>query len=122
MPAMWLKRRIKTNERAILHALPYSLDLLVACLEGGMSLEAALDKVASESDSLLSEEIRRTLAEIALGRPSADALRDLGGRTGVADLKRLTETALQAERMAVSIPQPMRTLAHTPPNNPRLPA
>jgi tight adherence protein C len=111
LPGMWLKRRIKKNKRAIEHALPYALDLMVACLEGGLSLEATLDKVASESDSMLSEEIRRTLAEIALGRPSTEALRDLGDRTGAPDLKRLTETVAQSERMGVSIAEAMRTMS-----------
>jgi tight adherence protein C len=111
LPSIWLQRRVKTNTRAIERALPYALDLMVACLEGGLSLEATLDKVASENDSLLSDELRRTMAEIALGRPSADALRDLGTRTGVADLKRLTESVLQAERMGISIAEAMRTLA-----------
>jgi tight adherence protein C len=111
LPGIWLQRRVKTNTRAIERALPYALDLMVACLEGGLSLEATLDKVASDNDSLLSEEIRRTLAEITLGRSSSDALRDLGSRTGVADLKRLTESVLQAERMGISIAEAMRTLA-----------
>jgi tight adherence protein C len=111
LPKMWLQRHVSTNARAIQRALPYAIDLLVACLEGGLSLEAALDRVASETDTLLSEEIQRTLAEIALGRSSADALRDLASRAGVPDLKRLTETVLQADRMGVSIAEAMRTLA-----------
>src|SRR5207247_7328684 len=93
------------------HAIPHALDLMVAWLEGGLGLEASLDKVSGDSDTLLAEEIRVTMAEIALGRSSADALRDLGERTGAPDLKRLTETVVQAERMGVSIAESMRTLA-----------
>jgi tight adherence protein C len=111
LPTIWLQRRIKRNSQTIERALPFALDLLVACLDGGLSLEAALDRVASETDSLLSQELQLTLAEIALGRPSADALRDLATRTGVTDLKRLTETVLQAERMGFSIAEAMGTLA-----------
>jgi tight adherence protein C len=111
LPGMWLKRRIKANQRSIERSLPYALDLLVACLEGGLSLEASLDKVASDNDSILSQEIRRTLAEITLGRPSAEALRELGKRTGAPDLKRLTEAIVQAERMGISIAESMRTLS-----------
>jgi tight adherence protein C len=111
LPKMWLRRRIKANQRAIDRALPYALDLMVACLEGGLSLEATLDKVAEQSESLLSDEIRRTLREMTLGRPGAEALRDLGVRTGAADLKRLTENVIQAERMGISIAHTMRTLA-----------
>jgi tight adherence protein C len=111
LPSRWLRGRMRKNRRAIEHSLPYALDLMVACLEAGLSLEATLDRVASENDSLLSQEIRRTLAEIALGRPSGEALRDLGERTGAPDLKRLTESVTQAERMGVSIAEAMRTLA-----------
>lgn len=111
LPSRWLRGRVKSNRRAIERALPYALDLMVACLEAGLSLEATLDRVASESDTLLSQEIRRSLAEIALGRPSGEALRDLGERTGSADLKRLTESVTQAERMGISIAEAMRTLA-----------
>ena len=111
LPTMWLKRRIKNNKRAIEHSIPYALDLMVACLEGGLSLEATLDKVAGDSDTLLAEEIRRTMAEIALGRPSSEALRELGNRTGAQDLKRLTETVVQADRMGISIAEAMRMLA-----------
>jgi len=111
LPRMYLKRRMQKNKRAIEHAIPYALDLMVACLEGGLSLEATLDKVSGDSDTLLAEEIRVTMAEIALGRPSAEALRDLGERTGAPDLKRLTESVVQADRMGVSIAEAMRTLA-----------
>jgi tight adherence protein C len=111
LPSRWLRGRMKKNRRAIERALPYALDLMVACLEAGLSLEATLDRVAAENDTLLSQEIRRTLAEIALGRPSSEALRDLGIRTGSPDLKRLTDSVTQAERMGVSIAEVMRTLA-----------
>jgi len=111
LPKMWLRRRIKANQRAIERALPYALDLMVACLEGGLSLEAALGKVAEQSDTRLSDEIRRTLQEMSLGRPGSEALRDLGTRTGATDLKRLTENVIMAERMGISIAESMRTLA-----------
>src|SRR5215216_114140 len=64
LPAFWLKRRIRKRQRAIDRRLPYALDLLVACLEGGLSLDASLAKVAEQSGGPLSEEIRRTLQEI----------------------------------------------------------
>jgi tight adherence protein C len=111
VPTMWLKRRIKARQRAIDRRLPYSLDLMVACLEGGLSLDAALVKVVEQSDGPLAAEIRRTLQEMALGRPSAEAIRDLGERTGAPDLKRLTEDIVQADRMGISIAESLRTLA-----------
>ena len=112
MPSMWLKRRIRSRQRAIDRGLPYSLDLMVACLEGGLSLDAALVKVVEQSEGPLAFEIRKTLQELALGRPTAEAIRDMGDRTGAPDLKRLCEDIVQADRMGISIAGSLRTLAH----------
>jgi tight adherence protein C len=111
MPSMWLKRRIKARQRDIDRRLPYSLDLMVACLEGGLSLDAALAKVVEQSGGPLAAEIRKTLQEMALGRPSSEAIRELGERTGAPGLKRLTEDIVQAERMGISIAESLRALA-----------
>jgi tight adherence protein C len=111
MPSMWLKRRIRARQREIDRRLPYSLDLMVACLEGGLSLDATLVKVVEQSEGPLATEIRKTLQELALGRPSGEAIRDMGERTGAPDLKRLCEDIVQADRMGVSIAQSLRTLA-----------
>jgi tight adherence protein C len=111
MPTMWLKRRMRSRQRAIDRALPYSLDLMVACLEGGLSLDASLAKVVEQTDGPLAVEIRRTLQEMALGRPTAEAIRDLGDRTGAPGLKRLTEDIVQSDRMGISIAESLRSLA-----------
>jgi pilus assembly protein TadC len=75
LPTMWLKRRIRTRQKAIDRSLPYTLDLMVACLEGGLSLDASLAKVVEQTDGPLAVEIRRSLQEMALGRPTSDAIR-----------------------------------------------
>jgi tight adherence protein C len=111
LPSMWLKRRIRSRQRAIDRSLPYSLDLMVACLEGGLSLDATLAKVIEQTDGPLAAEIRRSLQEMALGRPTTDAIRDLGDRTGAPGLKRLTEDIVQSDRMGISIAESLRSLA-----------
>src|SRR5207302_8633918 len=111
MPTMWLKRRMRSRQRAIDRALPYSLDVMGACLEGGLSLDASLAKVVEQTDGPLAIEIRRTLQEMALGRPTADAIRDLGDRTGAPGLKRLTDDIVQSDRMGISIAESLRNLA-----------
>jgi tight adherence protein C len=108
---MWLRRRIRRRQRSIDRALPYSLDLMVACLEGGLSLDASLVKVVEQTDGPLAIEIRKTLQEMALGRPTAEAIRDLGDRTGAPGLKRLTEDIVQSDRMGISIATSLRALA-----------
>jgi tight adherence protein C len=111
LPTMWLKRRMRRRQRAIDRGLPYSLDLMVACLEGGLSLDASLAKVVEQTEGPLASEIRKTLQEMALGRPTAEAIRDLGDRTGAPGLKRLTEDIVQSDRMGISIAESLRTLA-----------
>jgi len=111
LPSMWLKRRIRRRQKAIDRRLPYTLDLMVACLEGGLSLDATLAKVVEQTDGPLAAEIRKTLQEMALGRPTAEAIRDLGERTGAPGLKRLTEDIVQSERMGISIAESLRTIA-----------
>ncbi len=112
LPRMWLKRRFRARQRAIDRRLPYAIDLMVACLEGGLSLDAAMVKVAEQSDGPLAFEIRRTLHELSLGRPAGEAIRELGTRTGAPGLIRLTEDIVQSDRMGVSIVDSMRTLAY----------
>jgi tight adherence protein C len=111
VPTIWLRRRIRTRQRAIDRSLPYSLDLMVACLEGGLSLDASLAKVVEQTDGPLAYEIRRTLQEMTLGRPTTEAVRDLGDRNGAPGLKRLTDDIVQSDRMGISIAESMRNLA-----------
>ena len=111
LPSTLLKRRVRSRQRNIDRNLPYALDLMVACLEGGLSLDAALAKLVEQSEGALSQEVRKTLQEMALGRPAAEAIRDLGERTGAPGLKRLTEDIVQADRMGISIAESLRTLA-----------
>jgi tight adherence protein C len=112
LPRMLLKRRIRARQTAIDRRLPYAIDLMVACLEGGLSLDASMVKLAEQSDGPLALEIRRTLHELALGRPSSEAIHELGTRTGAPGLIRLTEDIVQSDRMGVSIVDSMRTLAY----------
>jgi len=111
LPGMYLKRRIRARQRTIDRGLPYALDLMVACLEGGLSLDASLAKVTEQSDGPLAEEVRATLQEMTLGRPAGEAVRAMGERAGAPELKRFTNSIVQAERMGIAIAGAMRTLA-----------
>jgi tight adherence protein C len=111
VPNVWLKRRKKARQKTLDRSLPYALDLMVACLEGGLSLDGALDKVAEQSNGPLALEIRKSLQEITLGRPPVEAIRELGERNGAPELKRFTDNIVQSERMGISVAESLRTLA-----------
>ena len=79
-PSFWLDRRKAARQTELRRALPDALDVLVICLEGGLSLQAAIKKVADELRSahpVLGGELRIVDREIQLGRSPGEALHEL---------------------------------------------
>lgn len=102
-PEFWLTRRIKKRRKLILLAVPDTLDLLTISVRAGLGFDAALGKVVEKSKGPLSDEFRRALAEIRLGKARREALRDLAGRCDVAALSTFIAAIIQAEQLGVSI-------------------
>ena len=93
-------------------ALPNALDLLVVCVESGLGLDQAIMQVSREMQTgygELASEFAITNLEMRHGTRRADALRNLGERTGVDDVKKLVGTLIQADRFGTSIAQTLRT-------------
>ncbi|HXG41532.1 MAG TPA: type II secretion system F family protein [Dehalococcoidia bacterium] len=108
-PLFWLRSMTRQRQRRILRALPDTLDLIAVSVEAGLGLEAALARVADKLKGPLSDEISRTLREIAMGRDRHEALTDLGERTGVDDLRTFVLAIVQAEQLGVGIAQTLKT-------------
>lgn len=109
---LWWKK--KKRHEQIFRGLPDALDLLVVCLEAGLGLDAALQKVSEEfhiSNPELSEELRMTCASIRLGQARNEAQHDLGERTGVMDVKTLVAVLVQADRFGTSSAEALRVHA-----------
>jgi tight adherence protein C len=102
-PEFWLGRRIRARQHAILLAIPDALDLLTISVRAGLGFDAALGKVTEKLPGALSEEFRRALAEIRVGKQRRDALRDIVGRTEVPPLTNFIGAIIQAEQLGVSI-------------------
>ncbi|HVA87365.1 MAG TPA: type II secretion system F family protein [Candidatus Saccharimonadales bacterium] len=102
-PEFWLGRRIRARKHEILLAIPDSLDLLTISVRAGLGFDAALAKVTEKLPGPLSEEFRRALAEIRVGKQRREALRDIVGRTEVAPLTNFIGAIIQAEQLGVSI-------------------
>lgn len=110
----WLKGQVERRTRAITHALPDSLDLMVVCLEAGIGLNAAIARVGEERADFkdpLGTEFRQIAAEMRGGRPREEALHDLGERNGVEDLKSLTALVIQSHRLGASMARTLRSHA-----------
>ncbi len=110
-PDMWLTWRVRKRQHVIRLALPDALDLLVVCIEAGLGLDQAFMRVAQElriTHPELCEELDLVNAQIRVGRTRMEALRELGSRTGVDDIKALVAMLIQTDRFGTSVAQSLR--------------
>jgi len=116
LPTIWLYLRAEKRRSKIQLALPDALDLLVVCVEAGLGLNAAVERVGREIDLAspeLSSELLLVGQEIRTGLTRSDALRRLARRTGVDDIYSLTAILIQADRLGTSIAQSLRAHAES---------
>jgi len=103
IPEFWLGGRVKKRQKAILLGIPDTLDLLTISVRAGLGFDAALGKVVEKVKGPLSDEFRRGLAEIRVGKARRDSLRDIVARTEVPPLTNFIGAIIQAEQLGVSI-------------------
>ena len=103
MPEFWLGRKVKARQNAILKMIPDTLDLLTISVRAGLGFDAALAKVVEKLQGPLTDEFRRALAEVRVGKTRRDALRDMLPRTDVQPLSNFIGAIIQAEQLGVSI-------------------
>ena len=103
VPEFWLGGRVKKRQKAILLMIPDALDLLTISVRAGLGFDAALGKVVEKLKGPLSDEFRRALAEVRVGKARRDALRDIVPRTEVVPLTNFIGAIIQAEQLGVSI-------------------
>jgi tight adherence protein C len=102
-PEFWLGGRVKKRQKGILMNIPDALDLLTISVRAGLGFDAALGKVVEKLQGPLSDEFRRALAEVRVGKARRDALRDIVPRTEVVPLTNFIGAIIQAEQLGVSI-------------------
>lgn len=111
LPNFVLNRMIEIRQREIFESFPDALDLLTICVEAGLSLEAALNRVAKEielNSRVLAEELQLVCLEFRAGSGKERALRNLALRTGVADIDTLVAMLIQSEKFGTSIGDSLR--------------
>ncbi|MBM2810519.1 MAG: type secretion system protein [Chloroflexi bacterium] len=104
-PELYLNQLIRTRQHDIRKVMPDSLDLLCICVEAGLGFDAALARLCQKSDTALTREFSRVLAELRVGRPRRDALKDVIVRTEVPDLANFISAIVQADTLGVSVTQ-----------------
>jgi len=102
-PEFWLGRRVRSRQKSILLQIPDALDLLTISVRAGLGFDAALAKVVEKMNGPLTDEFRRALVEVRMGKARRDALRDIVPRTEVGPLTNFIGAIIQAEQLGVSI-------------------
>ena len=111
LPNLWVSSKVQERQQGIEQPLPDAIDLLVTCVEAGLSLDAAMARVAQEMElvaPILAQELKQTMLEIHAGVKRADAFHRLSTRTGVADLKALSAMIIQTEMFGTSVSRALR--------------
>jgi tight adherence protein C len=113
-PNLFLKNKIGRRQLSIKRAFPDALDLLLICVESGMSIEAAFRKVSEEVGSqsvALAEEFTLTTAELSYLPDRRQAYENLAQRTGLEGVKAVCLALQQAERYGTPLATTLRVLA-----------
>ena len=116
LPGMVLARLAKRRAHRIRLSLADALDLMVVSVEAGLGLDQALQRVGAELASTypaLSDELRLVTLELRAGKARAEALRNLGQRSGVDDLNSLMTMLIQTDKFGTSVAQSLRVYSET---------
>ncbi len=114
LPNLLLKNRIIKRQQSIRKAWPDALDLMLLCVEAGMSVEHAFKRVSKEigmQSPELAEELTLTTAELSFLEDRTRAYDNLGRRTGLDNVKAVMTSLIQADRHGTSVGTSLRVMA-----------
>jgi tight adherence protein C len=114
LPNLFIKNLADKRQHAIKQAFPDALDMLLICVQSGMSVESSFQKVSKEivSQSVeLAEELSLTTAELSYLQDRRQAYENLGVRTGLPGVKAVSMALIQAERYGTPVGQALRVMA-----------
>jgi tight adherence protein C len=116
IPGFAVGRIITKRQQQIRNGLPDALDLVIVCVEAGLSLDQAVLKASEElsvSHPALADELHQVTNEIRAGKPRMEAFRNFADRTKIDDVRSLVAMLIQTDRFGTSIAQALRTHADT---------
>jgi tight adherence protein C len=115
-PDFWLGRRIKIRQARIRLGLPDALDLLVICIEAGLSMDQATARTVEElrtAQPQVCDELGIVVLEQRAGRARADAWRQFAERTDVDSVRNLVSVLVQSEQLGTSVAKTLRVHSDT---------
>lgn len=114
IPAVYVQNRISKRQKAIRHTWPDALDLVLICVEAGMGIERAFQKVSEEigvQSAILADELGLTTAELSYLPERRKAYENLAMRTGLESVRSVVTTLVQAEKFGTALGPALRVLA-----------
>ena len=114
LPLYWVTRKVQVRQEAVQDGFPDSLDMLLVCVEAGQSLDQAIARVAEEIESahpVLAEEYQLLSLQLRAGRDRVSALRGLGERVDLQDVRSCMSALVQSSEMGTSISGALRIYA-----------
>jgi tight adherence protein C len=116
LPTVWLDRKSRKRKESIARGLPDALDLMVVCVEAGMGLDAAINRVGQEmevSNPITSQEFRILSMELRAGHTRRTALRRLADRVNLDEVRNFVTLLVQTDKFGTSIAQALRVYSDT---------
>ncbi|MGB3812805.1 MAG: type II secretion system F family protein [Shinella sp.] len=113
-PNIFISNKVTKRQKSIRRAWPDALDLMLICVESGISIEVAFKRVADEialASPELAEELVLTTAELSFLQERRQAYENLGARIGLDTVRSVMQALIQAERYGTPLAQALRVLA-----------
>ncbi|MHC4269363.1 MAG: type II secretion system F family protein [Planctomycetota bacterium] len=111
LPTLWLRHKIAKRQEKLLNGFPDAVDMLVVCVEAGMGMDAAIERVGREiefENDVLSEELKLYNKEMRVGKTRRQALKDLAMRTGLDEMRTLSTLLIQTDKFGTSVAQALK--------------
>jgi len=115
LPMLIVNRRVSSRQLAVQESFPDALDMLLVCVEAGLGLSAAIERVSNELDKahpVLSEHFKLFGLEMRAGANREDALRNFGDRVGIADVQSFVTLLVQSQELGTSLAESLRVHAY----------
>jgi len=107
-PNLYLYQKTYDRSKRMERELPDAIDLMTISVESGLAFDAAVQQVAKNTEGPLADEFSRVLREMQIGKGRAEALRSLGDRTNVDDVKGFVTSMVQADSFGIPIAAVLR--------------
>jgi len=111
LPSVWVTQRIATRQREVSEAFPDAVDMLVVCVEAGLALDAAFNRVGTQlgrAHAALATHFAWVALELRAGKSREDALRNMSTRIGVPEINSFVMLLIQSDQLGTSIAQTLR--------------